>query len=167
MQSRILITDFSSLAHQKWHITNDAVMGGRSESRFQINSDGNAVFLGHVSLENNGGFASVKNHEPQNLAGCSIIKIRLKGDGKRYSFRLQTGSDGRVDSWSYECRFDTKDGEWIIAELPLDQFEAVFRGRSVPDAPVLDASRVQRYGFLISDGQEGNFRLEIAEIFAE
>ena len=167
MQSRILITDFSSLAHQKWQITNDTVMGGRSESRFQINSEGNAVFLGHVSLENNGGFASVKNHEPQNLEGCTIIKIRLKGDGKRYSFRIQTGSDGRVDSWNYESRFDTKDEEWITAELPLSEFQAVFRGRSVPDAPALDASGVQRYGFLISDGQEGNFRLEVAEIFAE
>ena len=167
MQSTFLITDFSNLAHQKWQITNDTVMGGRSESSFQINADGHAVFLGKVSLENNGGFASVKNHEPLNLRGCDVIRIHLKGDGKQYSFRLQTGSPDRVDPWNYEYRFETEENEWITTELPLQDFDAVYRGRSVEDASPLDASRIMRYGFLISDGQEGEFRLEISEIQAE
>ena len=166
MQSRYLITDFSNLANQKWQITNDTVMGGRSDSGLQINPESHAVFLGRVSLENNGGFASVKNHEPLNLTGYHTIRIKLKGDGKRYSFRLQTGSGGNTDPWNYEFRFDTKNGEWETVDLPLENFHAVYRGRSVPDAPPLNASRILRYGFLISDGQEGPFRLEVAKIEA-
>ncbi|PWN06895.1 CIA30 family protein [Rhodohalobacter mucosus] len=165
-QSHFLITDFSNLAHQKWQITNDSVMGGRSDSGFQINAEGHAVFLGRVSLENNGGFASVKNHEPLNLTGYRSIRITLKGDGKRYSFRLQTGTAGQPDRWSYEYRFDTKNGDREIVDLPLNEFRAVFRGRSVPDAPALNASQIMRYGFLISDKQEGPFRLEIEKIEA-
>ena len=35
-------------------------MGGRSDGRFKINDDKNMEFFGTLSLENNGGFASVR-----------------------------------------------------------------------------------------------------------
>ena len=159
-----LITDFTNLAAQKWMITNDGVMGGKSSSQFQINKDGNGVFLGTVSLKNNGGFASVKNHEPINLSGFSSIRLYIRGDGNRYSFRLQTGSSGQVNPWSYEQRFETKDNEWTEVDLPLDKFTPTFRGRTPDDVPPLDLYAIKRYGFLISDKQEGEFRLEIDQI---
>jgi NADH dehydrogenase [ubiquinone] 1 alpha subcomplex assembly factor 1 len=159
-----LITDFSNLASQKWRITNDGVMGGLSESHFQINADGNAVFLGEISLKNNGGFASVKNHESLNLDGHQAIRLHIHGDGKRYSFRLQTGEQGDVHPWSYECRFDTEPGLWMEAELPLKQFTATYRGSVPKNVPDLDPAKIRRYGFLISDSQEGPFRLEISKI---
>ncbi|WP_340105952.1 CIA30 family protein [Rhodohalobacter sp. 8-1] len=161
-----LITDFTNLAAQKWMITNDGVMGGNSSSQFQINKDGNGVFIGTISLENNGGFASVKNHEPINLSGFSFIRLSVKGDGNRYSFRLQTGSNGQVNPWSYEHRFETKDNEWTEIDLPLNKFVPTYRGSTPDDAPPLDPSDIKRYGFLISDDQEGDFRLEIEQILA-
>jgi len=100
----MLITDFSNFARQQWIIVNDGVMGGKSSSRFQINSFGNGVFRGNISLENNGGFASVKNHEPLNLAGYGKILLTLIGDGKRYSFRLQTGTGGNIDEVAVRTR---------------------------------------------------------------
>ena len=162
-----LITDFSNLAAQQWIITNDTVMGGSSTSQFQINKDGYGVFLGTVSLENNGGFASVKNHEPINLSGFIHIKLSVLGDGKRYSFRLQTGEHGTIDPWSYEQRFETTKGEWIDVKLPIKDFSPTYRGRTPDDAPPLDPSVIKRYGFLISDNQEGKFRLEIKKIVAQ
>jgi|AntRauTorcE11898_2_1112593.scaffolds.fasta_scaffold15932_2 hypothetical protein len=161
-----LITDFSNLAAQKWIITNDGVMGGKSTSHFQINKDGNGVFLGTVSLKNNGGFASVKNHEPLNLSGFHWIRLTVLGDGNRYSFRLQTGSEGSANPWSYEQRFETTAGEWIDIDLSLDEFSPTYRGRTPDGVPTLDPSAIKRYGFLISDGQEGDFRLEISKILA-
>lgn len=161
-----LITDFSNLAAQQWIITNDGVMGGKSSSQFQINKDGNGVFLGTVSLENNGGFASVKNHEPVNLSGFQAVRLTVLGDGNRYSFRLQTGSGSSLDPWSYEQRFETEQDEWIEIDLPLDQFRPTYRGRTPDDVPPLDPAAIKRYGFLISDEQEGDFRLEIDKIAA-
>jgi monofunctional biosynthetic peptidoglycan transglycosylase len=160
------ITDFSNLAAQKWIITNDGVMGGKSSSQFQINKDGNGDFIGTVSLENNGGFASVKNHEAINLAGFKSIRLLVLGDGNRYSFRLQTGDQTSVHQWSYEQRFETKESEWIEVDLPLNQFIATFRGRTPEHVPDLDPSAIKRYGFLISDKQEGDFRLEVNKIMA-
>jgi len=162
----MLITDFSNFARQQWIIVNDGVMGGKSSSRFQINSYGNGVFMGDISLENNGGFASVKNHEPLNLTGYGKILLTVIGDGKRYSFRLQTGTAGNVDEWQYEHTFVTKNNEWDMAELGLNQFTPVYRGRTVDDAPPLDPKNIMRYGFLISDKQQGPFRLEIEKIEA-
>lgn len=160
-----LVTDFTNLAAQKWMITNDGVMGGKSSSQFQINKDGNGVFIGTVSLENNGGFASVRNHEPINLTGFNSVYLRVRGDGNRYSFRLQTGVSGQVHPWSYEQRFDTPDDEWTEIDLPFGQFYPTYRGRTPEDAPPLDPANIMRYGFLISDKQEGDFRLEIEKIW--
>ncbi|MCC5913521.1 MAG: CIA30 family protein [Balneolaceae bacterium] len=167
LKEKQLITDFSNLARQRWLIINDGVMGGVSRSQFQISDSGTAVFLGKISLENNGGFASVKNHEPLNLAGRSAIHLRVLGDGKRYSFRFQTETpNGKINRFNYEQRFDTNKNEWQEISLNLEQFEAVYRGRDVEDAPSPDLSAIVRYGFLISDGQEGSFRLEVEKIYA-
>lgn len=161
-----LITDFSNLANQQWKIVNDSVMGGNSSSQFQINEDGNGVFLGRISLANNGGFASVKNYESLNLYGCRSVWLRLKGDGKRYSFRFQTRENGNVNDWSYKQLFKTVAQSMIEIHLPLNRFIATYRGRILDDVPELNPEAIARYGFLISEQQEGNFRLEIEKIWA-
>lgn len=161
-----LITDFTNLAGQKWQIVNDGVMGGQSTSHFQINKDGNAVFIGHVSLKNNGGFASVKNKEPLNIEGADTVRLHVKGDGKRYSFRLRTKTGLEPNYWVYEIRFSTSENQWENVELPLKDLKAVYRGRPRPGAPPADLSDIAELGFLISDQQQGDFRLEIDSIHA-
>lgn len=159
-----LITDFSNIANQEWRIVNDVVMGGRSSSRMQLNADGNAVFLGELSLENNGGFASVKNHEPLNIDGFSVFHLRVKGDGKRYSFRLRTGEGSETHKWSYQSKFETNSNEWMDITLSFSDFEATYRGSKPDDVPPVDFSSIRQFGFLISDQQQGPFRLEIEKI---
>ena len=54
--------DFSKPdAAQAWQPVNDGVMGGVSDGRFKITDQGTMEFLGTLSLENNGGFASVRS----------------------------------------------------------------------------------------------------------
>jgi hypothetical protein len=45
---------------KQWRIVNDDVMGGMSQSSFAQTPEGRAIFKGEVSLENYGGFASVR-----------------------------------------------------------------------------------------------------------
>jgi len=162
----VVITDFTNLANQKWRIVNDDVMGGLSKSHFQINSEGHAVFLGEISLKNNGGFASVRNQEPLNLFGFDAIRLTLKGDGNRYSFRLKPDANSSNPAYWYEHRFETKKDQWSEIILPLNAFEATYRGRKPEDAPQLDLRNISHFGFLISDKQSGEFRLEIKKIDA-
>ena len=86
-----LIFDFNNNANiSDWKIVDDVVMGGRSNGTFKIDSDGNGVFSGEVSLENNGGFSSVQYlFEKINTTRDSKVIIRLKGDGKEYQFRIK------------------------------------------------------------------------------
>ena len=57
-----LLFDFTDLqAVNAWHAIDDRVMGGISQSRLKHEPASHAVFEGEVSLEQNGGFASVRS----------------------------------------------------------------------------------------------------------
>ncbi len=164
-ENRKTIIDFSKPPYWPWTSVNDVVMGGVSDSLVQVFEEGTGVFAGHLSLENNGGFASARVSLPENdYSGYEGIMLRVKGDGKRYSFRVR--SDMMFDGVVYRQEFDTAAGEWVDVEMPFSDFRSSFRGRTVPDAPPLDPSRVFQIGFLISEKQEGSFRLEIERIEA-
>ena len=156
--------DFSCATNVAWQIVNDDVMGGVSTSRFEV-TNGLAMFGGEVSLENNGGFASVRSSPArQNLAGLDAFVVRLRGDGRRYKFtvRTETGFDTPI----YQCAFTTKCGEWGEHRLAFKVFVPSLRGRVLTDVPALDPAKVVSVGFLISDKQAGPFKLEVAWIKA-
>ena len=58
-----------------WIIVNDGVMGGLSKGEMDMNEEGNGVFRGRVSLENNGGFS---------LAPCLWILLEFKAMTKSF-----------------------------------------------------------------------------------
>lgn len=152
-------------SQDKWLAVNDGVMGGVSQGGLEVTGDGIAVFKGVVSLENNGGFASVRTSPGDwDLSPYQGIALRLRGDGKKYSFRLRT--DRRFDGVSYSQTFEAPGSEWQTLLLPFSRFEPTWRGRPVPGAPPLDPAGIQGFGILISDKQEGPFRLEVEWIGA-
>jgi NADH dehydrogenase [ubiquinone] 1 alpha subcomplex assembly factor 1 len=154
--------DFTRGTNAAWPVVNDDVMGGVSTSSFRI-TNGVAVFRGEVSLENNGGFASVRSLPARHdLSATDSFVIRVRGDGRRYKFTARM--DQSFDSAIYQCAFTTKQGEWEEHRLPLKNFVASFRGRVLVEEPPLNPAKVTSVGFLISDQQAGAFQLEIAWI---
>jgi hypothetical protein len=146
-----------------WQIVNDDVMGGVSTSQFLLLTNGNAVFSGVVSLENNGGFASVRSSPVQkNLGGSDTFVLRVRGDGRRYKFTVRT--DAGFDGTNYQAEFATKGSEWQEYRLPFKDFVPTFRGRVLTGVPPLSAAQIASVGFLISDKQSGPFRLEIGSV---
>ena len=81
-----VLFDFSApAAASRWAAIDDRVMGGVSQSRLRHVPEGHAVFDGYVSLERNGGFASVRSDPgPLGEAGATACLIETRGDGKRY-----------------------------------------------------------------------------------
>jgi hypothetical protein len=158
-----ILFDFAKVARASgWQIINDDVMGGVSTSQFEV-LDGWAVFRGTVSLENSGGFASVRSALiDEDLAGYDAFVVRLRGDGKRYKFTVRTDPGFNVPI--YQCAFTTKPGEGKELELPCHEFIPSFRGRVLTDLPPLDPAKVCAVGFIIADQQAGIFQLEIASI---
>ena len=148
-----------------WMVVNDSVMGGISQSRPEITGRDTLVFLGNVSLENNGGFASIRHvAEPFGLDEGEGILLRVKGDGKKYQLRVRT-SDG-FDGMAYKTDFQTAKGEWQEFRFPWNVFTGTYRGRLIENAPALEAINIRQIGFLISDKQAGSFELEIQTLEA-
>jgi NADH dehydrogenase [ubiquinone] 1 alpha subcomplex assembly factor 1 len=161
------LLDFEDAAEAAlWRPVDDVVMGGISSSGFDLAEAGIARFSGRVSLEYNGGFASVRTPPRDwNTAGATAFVLRVRGDGHAYKFTLRTG-DG-FDGIQYQARFTPPAGEWTEVRLPVASFAATFRGRIVPDAPPLDPARVRALGLMISDRQAGPFELLVDRIAVE
>lgn len=89
--NEIILENFAPENRLNWQIINDGVMGELSEGLFKINTDQTADFWGNISLENNGGFASVRALVKEPVTGnFQKIVLRVKGDGKTYSFSIRT-----------------------------------------------------------------------------
>ncbi len=164
--SEKLLFDFQTPTNSpEWQVVNDDVMGGVSTSQFQLLTNSGAVFSGVVSLENNGGFASVRSSPVQEkLNGSDAFVFRVRGDGRRYKSTVRTETG--FNAPNYQAEFTTKRGEWEEHRLSFKDFVPTFRGRVLTDLPPLNPAKVASVGFLISDQQEGAFKLEVSWIKA-
>jgi hypothetical protein len=150
-------------AANAWHAIDDRVMGGVSRSSLRHDPAGHAVFEGTVSLERNGGFASVRSSPGERgLPGAQACLIELRGDHKQFKLSLLT--DDGLDSLNYQASFTPKGTDWQTLHLPLADFRASFRGREVTGAPPLDPARIRQVGLMIAARQAGPFALEIRRI---
>ncbi len=135
-------------------IVNDSVMGGVSQSSLREDPYG-MFFEGQVSLENNGGFASMRS--PVRFPhGTQLIELLVKGDGKRYKLVLRTELAPRV---TYAANF-IAEPTWQTYRFHLNQFKATFRGQAV-HAPTLSFADVIEFGILISNSQAGSFAIQL------
>lgn len=145
---------------QAWDIVDHIVMGGKSSSTFKLNDDGYGVFEGSISLENNGGFSSVRyrfNRLKVN-EGSSII-INLKGDGKNYQLRVK---DKSGNYYSY-IKFFATSGVWEEIEVPLKDMFPSLRGRKL-DLQNFSHDYIEEIAFLIGNKKQEKFKLLIDKI---
>jgi hypothetical protein len=161
MTPQQFLFDFRSPDEAKrWEVVNDVVMGGISKSSMLITLHKTALFEGNVSLENYGGFASIRTYpQDYHLGSYDGLIIRVKGDGKSYRLRLRT--DDQFDGIAYQAIFSTTSERWDTVRLPFRDFIPVYRGRIMTDASPLNPTHIKRLGFMIADKQAGPFRLEI------
>lgn len=164
MNESMQLFDFakdSSLSN--WYVVDDVVMGGRSDGNFTINEDGFGVFYGDVSLENYGGFSSVRyRFENEKVSDFKACKIRLKGDGKRYQFRVKTDQN---DRHSYIHYFETT-GDWETINIPLVEMYPTFRGRKL-EMPNYPVKQLEEIAFLIANAKAESFKIEFDWITLE
>lgn len=155
----------SSVDFKPWRTVDDRVMGGVSRSRMMAQKRF-ASFQGELSVENNGGFASVRSPELKDeLKDVDAIRLKVRGDGRDYQLSIRTDRTG--GGVRYRTSFPTEPGAWTEVLLPLEKFRPTWRGRSVPGAPQLAAEDVRSFGFMVSDKQVGQFRLDVESLIAE
>ncbi|XP_075091090.1 protein HIGH CHLOROPHYLL FLUORESCENCE PHENOTYPE 173, chloroplastic isoform X1 [Nicotiana tabacum] len=172
----------NSFKELPWGALDDVVMGGVSQSTFQIDLTGGenggptGLFKGVVTTANNGGFASIRTKnffEPENLSAYDGLELRLKGDGRRYKLIVRISRDW--DAVGYTLSFDSVEG-WQSVRLPFSSLRPIFRARTVLDAPPFDPSQIMSLQLMFSkfesDGKlnptfkEGPFELPVSCIRA-
>lgn len=166
-----------------WGALDDVVMGGVSESTFQIDPTGgenggpSGLFKGVVSTANNGGFTSIRTKNfsvPENLSPYDGLELCIKGDGRRYKLIIRTSRDW--DTVGYTSSFDTVEGQWQSVRVPFISLRPIFRARTVSGAPPFDSSSIISLQLMFSkfeyDGklnptfEEGAFQLPVSSIRA-
>lgn len=157
----LILVDFSLKKKVgSWQIVDDVVMGGRSNGNFFISEEGHGVFYGRVSLENNGGFSSLRYRcKTLRTEGFAKAVIKLIGDGKKYQFRIKSEQSERH---AYIAVFQTT-GDWQTVEINLSEMYPAFRGMKM-NLPNYPAKQLEEIAFLIGNKVEEDFKLEIATI---
>ena len=157
------VSEFTPAENEKfsWQIVNDGVMGGLSKGNVEHTAGNIMHFWGTLSLDNNGGFSTVRsrgvNFDLSNDLGLLLL---VKGDGRTYEARLDSTATFRGNTLSFLGKFKTKKDKWIQVKVPFEDFVASWRGRQFPNE-VLDTSAIRRVSILLADKKSGPFDLEI------
>ena len=154
--------DFTTTSDlSNWRIINDGVMGGLSQGSFRINDQGHGHYSGAVSLENNGGFSSLRfNFKEREVNDFSKICIVLKGDQKDYQVRLKSTKN---DRHSYTKSISTS-GVWQTIEILMSDMTPTFRGRQL-NMPNFPGEQLAEFVILIGNKRAEQFDLELDTIF--
>ena len=147
-----------------WYVVNDNVMGGRSEGGFRI-ENGELHFAGRTNTDG-GGFSSIRTESVQlDLSQYAGIRLRVKGDGRRYTWRLSTNARWRGGEVGYWADFDTSEGTWSTVDIPFSRFIPRYRGTRL-DGPELGLANITGMGLMIYDKLDGPFELHLASVEA-
>ena len=152
-----LLFDFTVDDGTGWYVQNDTVMGGVSSSSVGVER-GELVFTGNLSLDNNGGFASVRGPilEPGSAGAGDALTIDSTGDGRTYLVQILTSTDSHV------TRFVPTDGPVV---LPFSAFTTTdWRLEPVSAVAPLEAESIGQIAIYILDGQVGEFALRVRSI---
>lgn len=143
-----------------WGVTNDTVMGGRSRGRARLTEDA-VSYAGRISLENNGGFSSLKSgYERLDLSGFEYLEMRVKSQGARFAFTLEMST--RFYLPYYKHAVETKTDDWEVIKIKMTDFKLYRMSRSNGQRLTKeDASSLIRIGFISDDKREIDFEMEV------
>jgi monofunctional biosynthetic peptidoglycan transglycosylase len=160
---RVPVAEFSPGESEKldWRIVDDGVMGGLSQGKREITKDGILRFFGTLSLENNGGFSSLRTEPVKlDLSGAEGLMLRVKGDGRTYQLRLSTDAQYRGREMSFQAGFPTEKNKWTEVKVPFARLVGTWRGMELPDK-TFDPAMIRRLGLILADKQQGPFELRV------
>lgn len=160
-----LLTDFTAATPDlRWIVVNDGVMGGRSRGGYRQNGD--AIDFSGTTNTNGGGFSSIRTRSLNlDLSAFDGIRVRVRGDGRRYTWRLTTNARWRGRQVSYWADFETKPGTWTTSNIPWANFKPQWRGMKLRGLK-LDPANIRGMGLMIYDKKDGPFALRLDTVSA-
>lgn len=153
--------DFGSeKSGQGWQVINDGVMGGRSQGKALMLKN-SILFQGKISLENNGGFSSLRStFRNRDLSAFKEVELRLKSKGQTFAFTLETSD--RFYQPNYKYLLELEGDDWETINIDLKSFDQYRMGQATGKKidPAL-LSKIIRMGFINTGKKAGDFSLEV------
>jgi len=147
-----------------WYVQNDNVMGGRSEGGFAIASE-ELIFSGNTNT-NGGGFSSIRTQPLElDLSAYTGIRVKVKADGRRYTWGIQTDALWRGRRINYWADFDTLADQTMVIDIPFVNFLPQFRGFKL-DGPELNTGQIAEFSLYQYDKTDGPFALRLISVEA-
>jgi len=156
------LADFKTEATTlSWRTINDTVMGGISKGDSFVTEASHLIFKGNISLENNGGFSSIRTFGHSfNLSDYDGVELMVKGDGRKYFLTSRSNGKRMLAFWS---PIQPEKDEWVKVKIPFQTFYATSFGRRIPGLK-LDMKDITSLGFMMYDKKPGDFQLEVKSI---
>lgn len=132
---------------KEWFVVLDGVMGGLSTGTLE-KKENSFVLTGEVSLENNGGFASLRTpYASFDLSDYSTVTLRYRSTGQDFGFTLNKYR--RFWYPNYKTNLPMTNGEWMEVTCTLRDFEKYRLGRKMQGHPdSKDLEDIIRLGFI-------------------
>lgn len=146
-------------AGSEWMIVNDGVMGGLSQGDAELR-DNSLYFYGKVSLENNGGFASVRApYQKLDLSRFTKVNIKYRSRGQSIGFSLNKYQRFYLPNHKIILPPST---EWTTKSIELLDFKTYRMGREIEDKITTDdLGKIIRIGFITNDKKASVFEFEV------
>lgn len=156
----VVYDDFSDSEKNNWIIINDWVMGGLSkwDIRFENKT---LIFFGNINT-NGGWFTSIRSVlSDKILSKVDYVKLRIKTDSRSYKLTFRDNYRNWV---SYQADIPSQN-IWIYEDIsiPLSKLTANYFWRSIKTG-AFQKNQAREIGFIISDGINGTFEIEIESI---
>lgn len=147
---------------ENWRAVNDGVMGGLSRGVIRTTDEG-VRFEGRISLENNGGFASLRRTMTKSdMSKYKGVRITYKCPGVKTAFSMEPNP-----VW-YQPNYRTAlapTDEWTTVEVAFKEFKGRQVGRPVNGKLNGDKlSHIYQFGFITDEKREVDFALEVREV---
>ena len=141
-------------------------MGGRSRGDIAM-TESSIIFKGKVSLENNGGFASVRTtYGDYDLSSYKRVTVRYRSTGQDFGLTLNKYRQ----FWrpNYKVNLPITDGEWKTVGFQLTDFKSYRLGNEIQGNPSKeDLKGIIRLGLISSTKAATTFEIEVDSIVFE
>ncbi|AWH74151.1 hypothetical protein DCS32_08255 [Dokdonia sp. Dokd-P16] len=149
-----------------WFVVLDGVMGGLSTGEVEQSAE-SIIFRGSVSLENNGGFASLRTpYQSYDLSRYTAVTVRYKSTGQ--DFALTLNKYKRFWRPNYKINLPITEGEWKTVTYNLSDFGTYRLGEPLEGHPDKDdLASIIRLGLISNTKAATDFEIEVDKIVFE
>ena len=143
-----------------WNVVNDGVMGGLSKGSKQLTKN-SLIFKGKVSLDNNGGFSSLRySFTDKDVSMFNEIELRYRAVGISLAFTIAVSKRWYVPN--YKINLSATSSSWTTTTIKFSDLKKYYIGKPMNQRLKKETLKeIVRIGFITDEKKYGDFEFEI------